>query len=53
MKLIYNLTQAKKLYEEIRIKYNTLYEVFESSAKIHYAENPMVLIDKYFSYTKY
>lgn len=47
------LPQAKKLYEEIRIKYNTLYEVFERSAKIHYAENPMVLIDKYFSYTKH
>lgn len=47
------LPQAKKLYEEIRIKYNTLYEVFERSAEIHYAENTRVLIDKYFSYTKY
>lgn len=44
------LSQAKKLYKETRIKYDTLYELFERSAEIHYKENPKVLIDKYFSY---
>ncbi|MFT8349232.1 hypothetical protein [Clostridium saccharoperbutylacetonicum] len=47
------LAQAKKIYKEIRVKYDTLYELFEDSAQIHYEEDPTVLIDKYFSYTKY
>lgn len=45
----YTLYQAKKMYKETKIKYDTLYSVFISAAETHYKDMPGKLIDKYFS----
>ncbi|UYZ39090.1 hypothetical protein OD350_28880 (plasmid) [Clostridium beijerinckii] len=47
------LPQAQRLYREIKVKYDALYELFEECAEVHYKEEPRIFIDKYFSYTKY
>lgn len=41
------LPQAKILYNETKVKYDTLYEVFLRAGKVHY-KNENELIDKYF-----
>ncbi|KXA10266.1 hypothetical protein ACV30B_15535 [Clostridium perfringens] len=40
------LPQAKKMYKEVRLKYDALYEVLLNAGEIHY-KNKNALIDKY------
>lgn len=45
----FTLPEAKNVYKDIRLKYDTLYELFIDASKIHYKEYPDNLINKYFS----
>lgn len=46
---VLNLKDAKKMYSEAELKYNTLLELFYKSSKIHYKDKDKeYLIDKYF-----
>ena len=43
------LSEAKKLYKEIKVKYDTLFEVFTDAERVHCKDNLGGLIDKYFT----
>lgn len=44
-----NLSEAKKIYREIRTKYDTLVELFEEASLTHYNDKES-LTNKYFSF---
>lgn len=44
------LNKAKQIYRNIKLKYDTLYNIFLEASRIHYDGDKDVLIKKYFEY---
>ena len=47
------LNQAKKIYRDLKLKYDTLYNMFVEASRIHYEGYTNKLTDKYFSFNKW